>query len=300
MMHEPDLNDRDFRQFRELIYNLSGISLADGKRQMLQSRLRRRLRHHNFSSFGQYYDMVADLSEDSDEIRAMINCVTTNKTDFFRESHHFDFVRDRVVDEIAKQASLGIAPRRIRMWHAGCSTGEEPYSMAMTLREALSGRGDWDVKLLASDIDTDVIEHAAAGIYDTEKTAGIPADLLHRYFLRSRSGDGRYLAKPALKDWIAFRQINLLDPVWPMRPDVKFDIILCRNVVIYFDKPTQRRLFRRFFDLIRPGGYLFIGHSESLFGVSEDFKSLGHTIYQTTAELPPCLLSLRQHCEVAK
>ena len=279
-MEDLTLSDREFVQFRDLIYKLTGIALNDGKRQLVQSRLQRRLRFYHLASFGDYYALLCGKGSDDDEMTTFINCITTNKTDFFREPHHFEFVTDRIIPEMAGQAREERRAPRLRVWHAGCSSGEEPYTLGMALAEALGGKPDWDVRQLASDIDTNVLALAERGVYAAERVASIPLDRLRRHFLRGREdGHEMYQVKPALRDQVAFRQINLLEE-WPLRPETRFDIIFCRNVVIYFDKPTQARLFARFEERLRPGGYLFLGHSESLHGTADSFDSVGHTIYR--------------------
>jgi chemotaxis protein methyltransferase CheR len=284
MSSEFTIQDTEFRLFRDLIYKNCGIVLSDAKKVLVQSRLQKRLRHYQFERFQQYYDLVISMGEDSPELTALINCITTNKTDFFREPHHFEFVGRTVLPEIREANNRGECGRTFRAWHAGCSTGEEPYTHAITLLEALA-RENWDIKLLASDIDTNVLAHAEAGTYASERIAGIPHSQLKKYFLKGTGEKSDFVrARKELRDLIKFRQINLLDDVWPIRPDVYFDVIFCRNVVIYFDKPTQRTLFHKFAQRLRPGGYLFIGHSESLFGISDDFWPVGDTTYQLKPE----------------
>lgn len=280
-MEEYLLTTNEFDQFRKLIHKKVGISLADGKRNLVQSRLRKRLAHYSLSTYQMYYDLLVSLPESDEEWTEFINCVTTNKTDFYREAHHFKFVAEQFIPEMLARAKTENGAAKIRVWHAGCSSGEEPYTLAITLQEALRSKGTWDVKQLASDIDTQVLAHATAGIYDMERVAPIPQALLSRYFLRGTgSNSGSVRAKSVLRDQIAFRQINLLGSPWPFSANTRFDMIFCRNVVIYFDKPTQRTLFLRFSQLLRPGGYLFLGHSESLLGISDSFDSLGRTIYR--------------------
>lgn len=276
-MEELTLTDTEFTRFRDLIYKTTGIALGDGKRQMVQSRLQKRLRVHQFAAFSDYYALLTGPSRDDAEKTAFINCITTNKTDFFREPHHFEFAAKRILPEIAAQAGRGTP--RLRVWHAGCSTGEEPYTLGMTLAEALEGKSGWDIQQLASDIDTDVLAHAERGVYAAERVASIPLPLLRRHFLRGGEAQELYQVTPALRAAVTFRQINLLED-WPLRPGTRFDIIFCRNVVIYFDKPTQSRLFARFGERLSPGGYLILGHSESLHGSAGCFEALGHTIYR--------------------
>ncbi len=291
-MPEYALSSSEFHLFRDLIYKLTGIVLSDAKRQMVQGRLQKRLRYHKMERFEEYCRLIAKEGENSEELTEFINCLTTNKTDFFREAHHFDFVAESIIPGFIQRASLGEAPRRIRVWHAGCSTGEEPYSLAITLAEALEGHGNWDIRQLASDIDTKVLAHAEQGVYEAEKLAPVPKALLRKHFLRGRDDKSDlFKVKPFLQERIAFRQINLLDKQWPIHSSVKFDMIFCRNVVIYFDKPTQKTLFARFQQYLRPGGHLFIGHSESLLGVSDAFQSLGGTIYR----LPEPMEAIRKN-----
>ena len=284
-MEDYNLTDREFQMFRELVYKTTGISLSEAKRHMLKSRLTRRLRAHRMEAFEDYYRLLMSLDQKETEWTEFINSVTTNKTDFFREPHHFEFIRNKFLPEQFAHSKAGNpSARKLRIWHAGCSTGEEPYTLAMTLREsteALGGWASWDIRQLASDIDTGVLAHAERGIYEEDRVAPVSPNLLRKYFLRGK-GDkgGLFKVRPELQEQITFRQINLLAPEIPIANGAKFDIIFCRNVVIYFDKPTQRTLFTRFQEKLKPGGYLIIGHSESLNGVSEAYDSVGGTIYR--------------------
>ncbi len=280
-MTEATLTDSEFKLLRELTYELTGISLSDSKRNLVQGRLQKRLRFHGLSSYLAYYTMLTQEGPQGTETTEFINCITTNKTDFFREPHHFDFVSGTVIPSLIRRAARGDGERRLRVWHAGCSTGEEPYTLAITLQEALSGHSNWNVLQLASDIDTNVIAHAERGIYEDDRIHTVPSALLKKYFLRKQTAEGdQYKVRQELASQIVFRQINLLDPGWPIGTGTQFDMIFCRNVVIYFDKATQKKLFERLERYLKPGGHLFIGHSESLLGVSESFESLGQTIYR--------------------
>jgi chemotaxis protein methyltransferase CheR len=281
-MEITTISDEEFKHFRELIYQLAGIALSPEKRQVVQSRLQRRLRHYEFKSFSDYYALVTGKFCPTNELEALVNCVTTNTTSFFREPHHFEFVKEHAVPALLSGVRFGDGAPTIRVWHAGCSTGEEPYSLAITFAQCrMTNRIPFTVRQLASDIDSDVLATAKAGVYDEEKLAAVPESVRRAAFLRGRGDNSsRYKVKPELQSQITFRQINLLDESWPLRPETKFDMIWCRNVVIYFDKPTQRRLFARFSERLAPGGYLFIGHSESLLGVSTAFDSIGQTIYR--------------------
>ena len=279
-MENYALTDHEFALFRDLIYRVAGISLSESKKHLVQSRLQKRLRHHELTRYQDYYDLVAGLDANSPEMIEMVNCITTNKTSFFREPHHFEYVTNTLLPEIERRAGRG-GTKRLRVWHAGCSTGEEPYTLALALAEALGPNHDWDIRQLASDIDTQVLAHAERGVYDLERAETIPPALLHKYFLRGRGDNADYVrVKPELRRQITFRRINLLDEKWPIQNATRFDIVFCRNVVIYFDKPTRQKLFARYASVLRPGGALFIGHSESLTGVSDAFESVGKTIYR--------------------
>ncbi len=274
------ITDREFECLRGLVYELTGIKLADQKRQMLRARLSRRLRALNLQTFQEYYEALRFCGPASPEITEFINAVTTNKTDFYREPHHFEFVVNEVLPEIEKREKPG--SRSIKIWHAGCSTGEEPYTMAIELHEALKNREPWHVRQLATDIDSCVLAHASRGRYEKEKLSHVPTRLIHKYFLKGKNENENFVqVKPVLADWISFRRLNLLDDPWPLRKKGSFDIIFCRNVMIYFDKPTQQRLVERFREHLTPGGYLLIGHSESLFGIAEGFRCLGKTTYRS-------------------
>lgn len=272
---EFDFSDQDFQRIRRIINEVAGISLADGKRELVYSRLSRRLRQHGLRCFGDYCNFLESSGPASDEMREFINALTTNLTSFFRESHHFEFLAQELIPALIRERSF--SNRRIRIWSAGCSTGEEPYSIAMVLRETLPAVG-WDVKVLATDLDSNVLATAERGVYEWSRVKDLPETRLRRWFQKgSGEQSGLVRTAPALRSLITFRQLNLMDD-WPMRGP--FDLVFCRNVVIYFDKPTQRTLFERFADLLIAQGHLFVGHSESLFKVTERFVPLGKTIYR--------------------
>lgn len=267
------LSERDFHFLSEFVGTHTGIKLSDGKRELVYGRLARRLRQLGLGSFTEYCDLLR--RDDGDELMQLVNAITTNLTSFFRERHHFDYLGRTVVPALLK---ANAATRRLRIWSAGCSTGAEPYSLAITLREALGDLRGWDVRILASDIDTHVLQTAAAGVYNDKDVSELPPALLRRWFLRGKEANaGRVRAKDALREMIDFRRVNLIEPWTVPGP---FDAVFCRNVVIYFDKPTQKQLFDRFADAIVPQGHLFIGHSESLFKISDRFELIGQTIYR--------------------
>lgn len=272
---EFDFSDQDFQRIRRIINEAAGISLADGKRELVYSRLSRRLRQHGLRCFGDYCNFLESSGPASDEMREFVNALTTNLTSFFRESHHFEFLAKELIPALIRERSL--SNRRIRIWSAGCSTGEEPYSIAMVLRESLPTVG-WDAKILATDLDSNVLTTAERGVYEWNRVKDLPEARLRRWFQKGRGEQsGLVRTASALRSLITFRQLNLMDD-WPMSGP--FDFVFCRNVVIYFDKPTQRVLFERFADLLVQQGHLFVGHSESLFKVTERFVPLGKTIYQ--------------------
>jgi chemotaxis protein methyltransferase CheR len=272
---EFDFTDEDFQFIRDMVVSHAGIKLADSKREMVYGRLSRRLRQVGLASFAEYCALLQEKPDE--ELGSLINAITTNLTSFFREKYHFEYMADTLGPLFEKTK---VHDRRVRIWSAGCSTGAEPYSIAITAREVWPAERGWDVKILATDIDTNVLQTAADGIYDQKEVAEIPDARIRRWFMRGKDiNAGSVRVKQELRNMIAFRQLNLLGP-WSMSKS--FDIIFCRNVVIYFDKDTQRTLFSRFADMLAPEAHLFIGHSESLARVCDRFKLVGQTTYRKT------------------
>ncbi len=264
---------RDFNDIRELVSHNTGIVLSDAKQDMVYSRLAKRLRKLGLKSFKDYCELIK--SSNNEEIGHFVNAVTTNLTSFFRENHHFEYLTNTLIPELLSNQA---GQKQLRIWSSGCSTGEEPYSIAMALKEALASHPEYDVKLLATDLDTNVLDTACHGIYSEDRVNGISNQRLKRWFLKGKNNSAdKVKISSELQDMITFRQLNLMAE-WPMRG--LFDIIFCRNVVIYFDKPTQRLLFDRYADILVPGGYLFIGHSETLYNVTDRFELIGNTIYR--------------------
>lgn len=264
--------DEDFEALRRLVKQLTGINLTQQKRELVYGRLSRRLRALGLSSFREYRRL---LDGDSRELVNFCNAITTNLTSFFREAHHFEYLRDHV---LLKHAADPYSTRRLRIWSAGCSTGEEPYSIAMTVAETIQDLPKWDIRILATDLDSDVLERARRGVYAPERLAGMSPARAARFF--TIKNEGRAAVRridPRLADMIAFKQLNLMHHL-PMKGPL--DVVVCRNVVIYFDKDTQRELFGRVAKLQRPGDLLFLGHSESLFKVTEDYTLIGKTVYK--------------------
>lgn len=278
-MSEPTLSEKEFQLIRDLIYEASGINLHEGKQVMMQSRLRKRLRTLNLPTYQAYYKYVTQNDPDGQEMVELINSISTNKTEFFRENHHFDFLKSTVFPQMIRDAKAGKAPRKLRIWSAACSTGQEPYSIAVTIREAFAKEFSWDFKILASDIDTNVLQHAEQGIYDPNQVTGLSKYVTSRYFQTLGDG-GKIQAKPELRELIAFRRINFMDDQWPI--NAKFDVIFCRNVMIYFDNSTQERLLQRFSQYQDPGKHLILGHSESLTPVGNLYQTVGKTTFVRT------------------
>jgi chemotaxis protein methyltransferase CheR len=265
------LTDKEFEQFQALIYQQVGIKLEYPKRTLLVSRLSKRLRELELESFQAYFDCVNRKGGEEELIR-LLDLISTNKTDFYREPFHFDFLRDEVLPEIQ-------GTKILRVWSSASSSGEEPYTIAMSLRDALPNISRWDIKILASDISTRVLAKAAAGLYEEERVSQLPKDLLHRHFLCGKGPQaGKYKVRPDVAKLVMFRRINLMDPTFPIRSPL--DVIFCRNVMIYFDRPTQTKLMEKFFHYLRPGGYVFIGHSESLQWIEHQFTYVKPTIYR--------------------
>lgn len=271
-MREFAFTDADFEGLRTLVRAATGINLADSKRELVYGRIARRLRALEIDSFKAYRELLAD--GDAQELVEFCNAITTNLTSFFRESHHFDYLRDHVLKPWVDAS----ASRRLRIWSAGCSTGEEPYSIAMTIAESVPRWQSRDIRVLATDIDSQVLAHGRAGLYTAERVAGMGARRTAACFEEAQ-GEARrsYKVRSELAALIAFKQLNLMHEL-PMPGPI--DVIFCRNVVIYFDKDTQRQLFARIARLQRPGQLLFLGHSETLFKVSDDYTLIGKTIYR--------------------
>ncbi len=274
-VHNVVLDDKDFRRISDIVYKHCGINLHAGKKELVRARLAKRLRLGNFKTFPEYMDHVFN-DESGKEFSTMIDSISTNLTSFFREQRHFDFLTNsflpRLLEKKRKKRNF-----KIRAWSAGCSTGEEAYSLAITLNQAVTGKGRWDIKILASDISTSVLDTAKRGLYDAQRIEPVPVQQRQKYLITHlRNKQKIFEANKALKDTVIFRYLNLMED-WPITGPV--DIIFCRNVMIYFDKPTQSRLISRFWNLLDSGGVLFTGHSESLTGIEHKFDYVQPTIY---------------------
>ncbi|MBX5460587.1 MAG: protein-glutamate O-methyltransferase CheR [Steroidobacteraceae bacterium] len=272
-MREFEFGDEDFQALRRLVRDVTGISLSEQKRELVYGRLARRLRALNLRSFREYRELLA--RDEHGELVQFCNAITTNLTAFFREPHHFEHLRDEVLLPMVQNPP---PQRRVRIWSAGCSTGEEPYSIAMTVLETIPEIERWDIKILATDLDSDVVEKARRGIYTAERLQALSAERRERFFTPfPEAREPSFKVKPELARLLTVKQLNLMHP-FPMRGPL--DVIFCRNVVIYFDKETQRDLIARMSRLQRPGDLLFLGHSETLFKVSNDYALIGRTIYR--------------------
>lgn len=262
-----EFTPRDFARVRALIYKQAGISLGESKQEMVYSRLARRLRARKMNTFAEYLDDL-EGARDSEEWEAFTNALTTNLTSFFREAHHFPILAEHMRK---MKAPLSI-------WCSASSTGEEPYSIAMTVCEAFGTLAP-PVSIIATDIDTNVLETAANGVYPVERIEKMAQDRVKRFFLRGK-GDraGMVRVRPELRQLITFKPLNLLAGTWPVNGP--FDVIFCRNVMIYFDKPTQGRILSRFVPLMKPQGLLFAGHSENFMYASDAFRLRGKTVYE--------------------
>jgi len=261
----------DFEVLRTISNSHSGIIVTDDKFDMFYSRLSKRVRMLGLKNFQEYCQYLENNEET--EFTEFINAITTNLTAFFRENHHFDYVKQIIIPELLKHNH---ASREIKVWSAGCSTGEEPYSIAMTLLENIPQ--GWNIKILATDLDTNVLQTAATGVYGDDRVSGLSKERLKRWFKKGRGRNANKVkVKPELQEKIQFKQLNLMSE-WPMKG--YFDFIFCRNVIIYFDRDTKEELVNRYSSLLSNGSHLLIGHSESLHQIETDFDLIGKTIYR--------------------
>ena len=272
-----DLTDELFDKICKYIYEKARINLGKNKMELVRARFGKVIRQRRMSGFKEYFNWM-QTDNTGEALREVMNAISTNLTSFFRENDHFIFLAKQLIPELEERNARSGGKIRLRGWSAGCSTGEEVYSMAMTIAETISKPDAWDVKLLATDLDTEVVAHGQRGIYGKERIAGIQPGLLKKYFESSVDDKGKpaYRIREQLRRMVTFRFLNLFSD-WPFRN--KFNFIFCRNVMIYFDRPTQEGLINRYYDNLDHGGYLFIGHSESLSGVNHRFEYVKPTIY---------------------
>ena len=271
---EFNLQDREFQFIARLIREQAGIVIGDNKRELVYSRITRRLRELKLDSFRDYCRLLRDEQSGTVEMKHFINALTTNLTAFFRENHHFEYIEKELLPKLLKAKT----DKRLRIWSAGCSSGEEAYSIAMIVAESVPS--NWDARILATELDSNILQEAETAIYPISRVERMPEARLRRWFKRGTGqNEGMVRVAPELCSLISFRQLNLLHQ-WPFQG--QFDIIFCRNVVIYFDTETQINLFDRFANNLTPNGHLFVGHSESLYQKTERFALIGNTVYQRT------------------
>lgn len=261
----------------DLVYRLAGIHLPPHKVEMVYARLARRLRELRIADFDAYCRLL-ESAEGEGEAAAMVNALTTNLTSFFREAHHFDHLAATTLTAV-RQAQTGAGRPRLRIWSAGCSSGQEPYTIAMVVHQTLSDLRRWDARILATDIDTQMIAQGQRGVYPWETVGDLPASVRDRFFRRSRQDERERTAMVVdeIRSLVTFKPLNLLEE-WPMRGP--FDAIFCRNVLIYFDRAGRRRVVDRFVDMLGPQGFLYLGHSENLHGISTRLAPAGATVYR--------------------
>ncbi|OCJ13970.1 chemotaxis protein CheR [Rhizobium sp. AC44/96] len=268
------ISKRNFDKLSRFIYDYSGIKMPPTKLTMLEGRLRRRLRATNHATFDDYCDFLFQEDGLEDETVYLIDAVTTNKTDFFREARHFEYMQ-----QVALPALANTGIRTLRTWSSACSTGAEPYTMAMVLEEFVGCRNDLNYSILATDLSTDVLNTARLGIYSEDMVHPVPRDLMRKYVMTAKQPGRREVRiSPALRARVGFARMNLMDDSYPVGDGMH--IIFCRNVLIYFDKQTQALVLKRLCDRLLTGGYLFIGHSESIAGIDLPLKQVSNTVFQ--------------------
>ncbi len=271
------LSQQDYERIRKLVYDKTGINLGDHKQQLVRARLGRRLRRGHFNSYRDYYEHIRKDNSGC-ELNALIDAISTNTTHLFRERQHFDFLAQTLQKRCAENAHRP-GTGNLRIWSAGCSSGEEPYSIAMIVDDVLRERHGCDWRLLATDISTRVLERAHAGIFDTHCLETVPAPFRQRYFTKCHGHDSTHVQiAPALRQKITFARFNLMTEQFPFRNG--FDFIFCRNVMIYFDRSTQQTLVAKFAEHLRPAGYLLIGHAESLNNITHTLRYIRPAVYQ--------------------
>ena len=275
--HFKSMSNQMFKNFSNFIESRLGIKMPSSKKTMLESRLQKRIRTLGFDSYDKYYQHIFESGGNEEELTLMINLVTTNKTDFFREPAHFEYLTEEALPALMSLQKSHY--KRLRIWSAGCSTGEEPYTLAIVLSEYASIHDNLTFSILATDISTKVLTHGARGVYQMNKVEPIPINLKKKYLLRSRDKNKNLACmKPELRQVIQFRRLNLMDNEFGIQEPL--DVIFCRNVIIYFDRPTQERLLNKFYQNLIPGGYVFMGHSETLNGLMVPLTQVSPTIYR--------------------
>ena len=278
ILYVQKMTDAEFNLFSKLIYSNLGIMMPFKKKLMLESRLTKRLNAVGLNSFIDYYNLITDSISNNEEYNIMVNAVTTNKTDFFREPSHFDYLIGTVLPEFLRKNILS-EYRKLKVWSAGCSTGNEVYTLGMVLEEFFLKYGMYDFTILGTDISNNVLSRARSGIYSSEIVTPIHISYKKKYLMVGKgSKKGYYKIVPELMQKVKFEKLNFMDSNYKIKE--KMDIIFCRNVVIYFDKQTKINIFNKLYEQLNFGGYLFIGSSETLNGINNKFKSVGPSIYK--------------------
>lgn len=275
ILNIDNLTEKQFSEISALVKRMAGINLGKSKMELVKSRLNKRLRELGMRSYKEYIEYLKTKADES-EITLMLDAISTNLTSFFREEDHFDYLVKNVLKR--RIASADKTGHKIRIWSAGCSSGEEPYTLSIVLNETIPNLKAWDAKILATDLSTKVLKKGKKGVYDEERIKTVPPIMRSKYFTCIKDKKPRiYQVNSNLSSLVHFARLNLMEN-WPMKGP--FDVIFCRNVMIYFDKDTQEKLINRYYDLLGPGGTLFTGHSESLAGIKHKFKYVKATIYE--------------------
>ena len=281
-MIEPlTLSDALFCKYQQLVENAAGIYLSDAKKALVIARLSKRMRHLGIESLEDYFHMVSN-DKSRQEIVALLNCISTNETHFFREPQHFEFLAQEIIPQWKREGTGGKGNRHIRVWSVGCSTGEEPYSLGMVLLSHFPPSEGWEVEILATDINTEVLQQASSALYPMEKVQEIPLPYIKEYMMRGiRSKEGLITVSPLLRKIIQFGRFTL---VAPDRVQGRFNLIFCRNTLIYFRQNTKQNIVKGLFQYLAPKGYFFVGHAESLNGVMPGVKSVCPSIYRVDTQ----------------
>lgn len=268
----------DFEKLSRFIYNQSGIKMPPSKKIMMEARLRKRLRDLNINSYTEYCDFLFSKEGAKNEITHLIDVITTNKTDFFREPKQFSFLSEIALPTLLEEYQAGVK-QPLKVWSAGCSTGEEPYTISIVINKFANKIPKYKFGIYATDISTIVLQKAAMGIYDEERIKPVAPELIKKYFLRSKDRQKKLVRViPELRNSVTFQRLNFMDNNFGI--DEEFDVIFCRNVIIYFDKPTQDKLIKKLITFLRPGGYLFMGHSESIFNTCLPLTQMAASTYR--------------------
>lgn len=279
------VSDAEFAQFQALVHREAGIWLSPVKKALLAGRLAKRLRELSLASYGEYFEIVR--ADEAERIH-MLDCISTNETHFFREPRHFELLAERILPTWQAEADAGRRPRRIRVWSAACSTGEEPYTLAMTLLRAFPAGSGWEIEILATDISTRVLERAKAATWPIDKSREIPPEYLKAFMLRGTGAqEGKMRAGPEIRSLVRFARLNLNDDVYAAVG--QFDLVFCRNVLIYFDTATKARVVDRLIDHLAPSGCFFLGHAESLGGLTDRIRAFVPTVYMHKSAIDPAI-----------